>query len=68
MKAKDTVMGIEIVSPRFPDYIPCAVWDVLEAQAEISFFAGRRDVLDLLRKTNVRAWEELLVYIGGGII
>ena len=37
-----------------------------EAQAEISFLAGRRDVLDLLRKTNVRAWEELLVYIGGG--
>ena len=34
--------------------------------AEISFKAGRRDTLDLLRKTNVGAWEELLIYIGSG--
>ena len=40
MEAKDTVMKLEVVSPKFPDYIPCAVWDVLDKQAEISFKAG----------------------------
>ena len=43
MKAEDTVMSLEIVSPKFPDYIPCAVWDVLQAQAEISFKAGIKE-------------------------
>ena len=37
MEAKDTVMKSEIVSPKFPDYIPCAVWDILEAQAEVTW-------------------------------
>ena len=46
MEAKDTVMKLEEVAPKFPDYIPCAVWDVLERQAEISFKAGQESRCD----------------------
>ena len=37
MNWEDTMLGPEIVSPKFTDYIPCAVWDVLGTQAKITW-------------------------------
>ncbi len=49
-----------------PECMECIALKHREAQAEISFKAGERNILDILRTINVRAWEDVLIYIGGG--
>ncbi len=60
LTAKDTVLGLEIVSPKFPDYIPCAVWDVLERQAEITWDKAKAHYEPLIERERkaTNSWLE----------
>ena len=42
MEAKDTVIGIDLIIPKFTDYVPSAVYGLLDEQSEISFKLGKQ--------------------------